>query len=158
MAGLNKVMLIGNLGRDPETRRTSGDRSVTEFSLATSESWNDREGNRQERTEWHRIVVWGPLGELCARYLTKGRQVAIEGSIKYRKYEDKEGVEKYATDIVASNVVFLSDGGRRGGEGGAPPQGGGSHDGGGRNDDRGSSYQPSAPEADSFSGDDDIPF
>ena len=151
MAGYNRVILIGNLGRDPEVRRTSGDRSVTEFSLATSETWNDRDGNRQERTEWHRIVVWGPLGELCGKFLKKGRQAMVEGSIRYRKYTDKDGVEKSATDIVASNVVFLSDARRDGGYDR-------SDDGGGRGGDASSAGPAHAPLQDDFSSEDDIPF
>jgi single-strand DNA-binding protein len=156
MAGYNRVVLIGNLGRDPETRRTNGDRTVTEFSLATSESWNDRDGNRQERTEWHRIVVWGPLGELCARYLTKGRQTMVEGSIRYRKYQDKDGVEKSATDIVASNVVFLSDGSRRDGGGGHARSSEPASDGFDQR--QAPASQPSSGGDDGTFSDDDVPF
>ncbi len=108
---VNTVMLIGNLGRDPEVRFTANGRAVARFSIATSETWNDAEGNRQERTEWHNIVVWGKQGESCGQYLAKGRQVYIEGSIRNRSYDDKNGVKRYITEIVAQRVRFLGGGG-----------------------------------------------
>ena len=112
MSGLNKAILIGNLGVDPEIRYTQNSTPVTSFTLATSESWTDRDGNREKRTEWHRIVAWRKLAELCNQYLTKGRQVYIEGKIQTRTWTDQGGVEKRTTEIVASNVVFLGQGER----------------------------------------------
>jgi single-strand DNA-binding protein len=111
---LNKVMLIGNLGKDPEVRFTGGGRAVARFPLATSEVWNDAEGQRQERTEWHNIVVWGKQAETCGQYLAKGRQVFIEGSVRSRQYDDKEGNKRYITEIIAQRVQFLGGGGERG--------------------------------------------
>lgn len=108
---VNKAILIGNLGKDPEVRFTANGRAVARFSIATSEMWNDAEGNRQERTEWHNIVVWGKQGESCGQYLAKGRQVYIEGSIRNRSYDDKNGVKRYVTEIVAQRVRFLGGGG-----------------------------------------------
>lgn len=113
MASLNRITLIGNLGRDPELRSTHGGRQVAEFSIATSERWKDRSGEQQERTEWHRVVVWGPQAELAAKYLTKGRSVCVEGRIQYRDWTDKEGNKRTTAEIVASNVVFLASGGGR---------------------------------------------
>ncbi|MGH7835185.1 MAG: single-stranded DNA-binding protein [Candidatus Binatia bacterium] len=108
---VNKVILIGNLGKDPEVRFTPSGRAVARFSIATSEVWNDTNGNRQERTEWHNIVVWGKQGETCGQYLAKGRQVFVEGSIRNRSYDDKNGNKRYITEIVAQNVRFLGGGG-----------------------------------------------
>jgi len=119
MAGVNKAILIGNLGRDPELRYTQGGQAVTNFSLATTESWNKRDGSgREEKTEWHRIVAWGKTAELCAEYLSKGRTVYIEGRIQTREWENKDGQKQRTTEIVAQTVQFL--GGPRGGSGGAP--------------------------------------
>src|SRR5438876_12421030 len=109
---VNKVILIGNLGKDPEVRFTQTGSAVANFSIATSEQWNDRDGKRQERTEWHNIVVWGKQGELCGQYLAKGRQVYVEGSIRTRSYDDKEGNRRYITEIIAQRVQFLGGGGR----------------------------------------------
>ncbi len=126
---VNKVILIGNLGKDPEVRFTAGGKAVARFSVATSEQWSDTEGQRQERTEWHNIVVWGKQAESCGQYLQKGRQVYIEGRIQNRSYDDKEGNKKYITEINAQRVQFLGGGG---GRGGAPrdSQGGGGGGGG----------------------------
>jgi len=107
MAGVNKVILVGNLGVDPEVRFTPGGQAVANFRIATSESWKDKDGQKQERTEWHRIVVWGKLGELCGEYLKKGRQVYLEGRLQTREWNDKEGKKNYTTEVVASNVCFL---------------------------------------------------
>ena len=112
MSGLNKAILIGNLGVDPEIRYTQSGTPVTTFTLATSENWTDRDGNREKRTEWHRIVAWRKLAELCSQYLSKGRQVYIEGRIQTRNWTDQNGVEKRTTEIVASSVVFLGQGDR----------------------------------------------
>ncbi|MEA3428209.1 MAG: single-stranded DNA-binding protein, partial [Thermodesulfobacteriota bacterium] len=106
MSGLNKVMLIGRLGRDPELRYTPNGLAIANFSIATSEEWKDKNsGEKKERTEWHRIVVFGKLGELCGEYLAKGRQVYIEGRLQTRSWE-KDGVTKYTTEIVASDIQF----------------------------------------------------
>lgn len=105
--GVNKVILIGRLGKDPEVRYTSSGGSVATFSLATSESWNDKQGQKQERTEWHRIVAWGELGEICGQYLSKGGEAYVEGRLQTREWQDKEGNKRYTTEIVASTVQFL---------------------------------------------------
>ena len=127
MASVNKVIVIGNLGRDPELRYTAGGQAVASFSVATNERWNDRDGKPQERTEWHRIVVWGKTAENCANYLQKGRPVYVEGRLQTREWEDKEGQKRQTTEIVAQTVQFL--GGREGG--GAGPRAGGAAGAGG---------------------------
>ena len=139
-ASLNKVMIIGNLGRDPELRTTEGGQSVATLNVATTDTWVDKSGNKQERTEWHRVVVWGRQGENAAKYLKKGRSVYVEGRIQTREYTDKEGVKKYATDVVADTVQFL--GGAAGGgrtntqtEDDAPARDQGGAGGGNFNDD-----------------------
>lgn len=133
--GVNKVILIGNLGADPEVRFTPGGQAVANFRIATNESWTDKNGQKQERTEWHRIVVWGKLAELCGEYLKKGRQAYVEGRLQTREWTDKEGKKNYTTEIVANTVQFLGGGpGRSGGEGGGFSGGG---QGGGRRDDFG---------------------
>ncbi len=148
MAGVNKVILVGNLGKDPELRSTTSGTSVCEFSIATGESWKGKDGQQQERTEWHRIVVWGKLGENCAKFLSKGRQVYLEGRLQTRSWEDKDGNKRYTTEIVARDVQFLgggSGGNRGGGEGPPPPSDDfGAASGGGFGGDSG--------------GSDDIPF
>ena len=111
--GLNKVTLIGNLGKDPELKYTNSGVAVATFSLATYDSWKDQEGNMQERTEWHNIVAWRKLAEICGQYLKKGSQVYIEGKIQTRSYNDKEGVKKYITEIVADQLLMLGSGGGR---------------------------------------------
>jgi single-strand DNA-binding protein len=108
---VNKVILIGNLGKDPELRFTSTGSAVARFPIATSEFWNDRDGNKQERTEWHNIIVWGKQGESCSQYLAKGRQVFVEGSIRSRSYDDKSGTKRYVTEIIAQRIRFLGGGG-----------------------------------------------
>ena len=123
-AGVNKVILVGNLGSDPELRSTPSGTSVCEFRLATNESWKGKDGQSQDRTEWHRIVVWGRLGENCSKFLSKGRQVFLEGRLQTRSWEDKEGNKRYTTEIVARDVQFLGSGGgggQRGGDGPPPP-------------------------------------
>ena len=119
MASVNRVILIGNLGRDPELRYTQTGQAVTNFSIATNEKWKDKEGQPQERTEWHRIIVWGKPAENCAQYLQKGRSVYIEGRLQTRDWEDREGNKRQTTEVVAQTVQFL--GGR--GEGGSRPSG-----------------------------------
>jgi len=112
--GVNKAILVGNLGSDPEMRYTPSGQGVCEFRVATNESWNDKNGQRQERTEWHRIVVWGKRAEVCSKYLSKGRSVYVEGRIQTRTYDDKDGNKRYITEIVAQDVQFLGGGGRDG--------------------------------------------
>ncbi len=113
MAGVNKVLLIGRLGKDPEVRYTQSGGAVASFTMATSENWNDKNGQKQERTEWHRIVAWGKLGELCGQYLAKGRQAYVEGRLQTREWVDKEGQKKYTTEIVALTVQFLGSAGEK---------------------------------------------
>ncbi|ANB16855.1 single-stranded DNA-binding protein [Dokdonella koreensis] len=168
--GINKVILVGNLGADPETRYTASGAAITNIRLATSESWRDKQtGENQERTEWHRVVLFGKLGEIAGEYLKKGRQVYIEGSLRTNKYTDKDGVERYTTDIVANEMQMLGGGGAGGGGGEGGYGGGGSGGGGGggygreRGPARGAAPARSAPPAssnqppDTFE-DDDIPF
>jgi single-strand DNA-binding protein len=157
MGSVNKVILIGNLGADPELKYTPSSRPLCNLRIATTEVYKDKSGQRQEKTEWHRVTVWGDQAENCSKYLAKGRSVYVEGRLQTRSY-DKEGQKHYATDVVADRVVFLgSGGGGEGGRRGAPPAGGGSGGSskGGWNegpapDDEGSSAPPAS--------DDDIPF
>lgn len=107
MASVNKVILVGNLGADPEKRYTGNGQAVCNLRLATSDRWNDKQGNKQERTEWHRVVVYGPQAENCEKYLAKGRQVYIEGSIRTRQWEDQQGTTRYTTEVIAQRVQFL---------------------------------------------------
>jgi single-strand DNA-binding protein len=147
MASVNKVILVGNLGKDPEVRFTPSGRAVAKFSIATTESWMDQESGRQERTEWHNIVVWGKQAESCGQYLAKGRQVFIEGAIRSRSYDDKEGNKRYITEIIAQRVQFLGSGG--GGRGtSAEGGGGGGAAAGGNFDEFGGGQIP----------EDDVPF
>lgn len=111
--GVNRVTLIGNLGGDPETNYTNGGTAVCKFSIATTEKWKDKEGNQKEDTQWHRIVIFGKLGEIADEYLKKGRQVYIEGKIRYGKYTDKEGIDRYSTDIIADEMQMLGGGNDR---------------------------------------------
>ena len=146
MASVNKVILVGNLGKDPEVRFTPSGRAVAKFSIATTESWMDQESGRQERTEWHNIVVWGKQAESCGQYLAKGRQVFIEGAIRSRSYDDKEGNKRYITEIIAQRVQFLGSG--SGGSRGASTEGGGGGAAGGNFDEFGGGQIP----------EDDVPF
>jgi len=175
--GVNKVILVGNLGADPESRTLTNGGSLTTIKVATSESWKDKQtGENQERTEWHRVKLFGRLGEIAAEYLRKGKQVYIEGSIRTDKYTDKEGVERYTTDIIASEMQMLGGAGGEGGgasRGGERSQGSSNYDRGGNdrsqgssNYDRGSREAPmnrnSAPSRQAPSAidvpDDEIPF
>ncbi|AYF43532.1 MULTISPECIES: single-stranded DNA-binding protein [Halobacteriovorax] len=104
---VNKVILVGRLGQDPELKYTPSGMAVCNFSLATGESWTDKNGQKQERTEWHRVVVWGKLAELCGQYLAKGRQAYLEGQLQTRSWEDKDGNKRYTTEINARTVQFL---------------------------------------------------
>ncbi|MBC6415204.1 MAG: single-stranded DNA-binding protein [Bdellovibrionales bacterium] len=108
MMGVNRVMLLGNLGVDPEIKKTNSGQSMTLFSLATSSAWTNREGQRQEHTEWHRVVVWGKLAETCAKYLTKGNKVYVDGRLQTRSWEDDKNQKRYTTEIVAREVLFLN--------------------------------------------------
>ena len=118
--GINKVILVGNLGNDPDTKYTQGGMAITRISLATTSVRKDKDGNQQERTEWHRVVFFGKLGEIAGEYLRKGSSVYVEGSLRYDKYTGQDGVEKYSTDIVADEMQML--GGKGEGGGGDRPQ------------------------------------
>ncbi len=142
MASVNKVILIGNLGRDPEVRSTQNGTPVANFTLATNEVWTDKAGARQERTEWHRIVAWGKQAEIARDYLTKGKQIFVEGALQTRQWDDREGHKRTTTEIKVSRIVMLG----RPGEGGGGPPGPDPGNGGGGSDEA----QP-PPE-------DDIPF
>ena len=104
---VNKVILLGRLGNNPEVRNTPGGATVANFSIATNESWQDKNGQKQEKTEWHRVVVWGKLAQLCGEYLSKGRQVFLEGKLQTRQWQDKDGQTKYSTEVIANTVQFL---------------------------------------------------
>ena len=171
--GINKVILVGNLGNDPDTKYTQAGMAITRISLATTSVRKDRDGNNQERTEWHRVVFFGKLGEIAGEYLRKGSQVYVEGELRYDKYTGQDGVEKYSTDIVANEMQMLGgrgEGGGGGNFGGERPQrqsaprqqgGYGSQDQGGGYGQRPQRPAPvpqqSAPPMDDFA-DDDIPF
>jgi single-strand DNA-binding protein len=111
---INKVILIGNLGQDPELRYTSGGVAVATFSLATNETWKDQDGNAQEKTQWHNLVAWRKLAEICGEYLKKGSKVYIEGRLQYRNYDDKNGVKRYVTEIVIDQMLMLDSKGGSG--------------------------------------------
>ncbi|MBX2989272.1 MAG: single-stranded DNA-binding protein [Bdellovibrionaceae bacterium] len=145
MSGVNKVIIVGRLGSDPETKTIGQGSTVSQFNVATSENWMDKQGQKQERTEWHRIVVWGKLAEICGKHLSKGRQVYIEGRLQTRNWEDKQGQKRYTTEIVANTVQFLGAAGERSASNNGGSQGGG-------ND-----YQDFGPEP-SFDSSDEIPF
>jgi len=155
---VNKAILVGNLGKDPELRYTPSGTAVCTFSLATSERFKNKQGEQQDRTEWHNIVVWAGLAEICGKYLTKGKQVYIEGRIQNRSYDDRDGNKRYISEIVANEMQMLSRSGDQGGGGGQDGgQGGGQGGGSGRpttpaNESAGSSEPPP------FNPDDDIPF
>lgn len=158
MAGVNKVIVIGNLGKDPELRHTPQGQAVANFPVATSENWNDKNGQRQERTEWHRIVVWGKLAELCGKYLSKGRKAYIEGRLQTRAWDDKDGQKRYTTEIVANTVQFLDSAAGAGAERGTTSGSGAS------TNDYGSAFGAPPEFADDHGGGghqgatDDIPF
>ena len=121
--GVNKVILIGNLGADPELRYTPGGQAVCDIRLATNESWTDKNGQKQERTEWHRVVMWGKPAEICKQYLTKGQKLYIEGRLQTRSWDDKEGNKRYSTEIIGTDFMFLGGGGERSaGAGGFEPR------------------------------------
>ena len=145
MAGVNKVIIVGRLGNDPEVK-TVGNGTMTRLSVATSENWVDKEGQKQEKTEWHRIVIWGKLADICGKHLSKGRQVYVEGRLQTRSWEDQQGQKRYSTEINANTVQFL------GGQSGERSESSGSSRGG---DDFGS--QDFGPEP-SFDSNEEIPF
>ncbi|MEI9951073.1 MAG: single-stranded DNA-binding protein [Pseudomonadota bacterium] len=175
--GLNRVMLLGNLGADPELKMTSGGQAVLKLRLATSETYLDRNKVRQERTEWHSVVVWGKRAEALGKFLTKGSRLFIEGGLRTSNYDDKDGNKRYRTEIVASNIILSGGGGRGGGgggggdynddfggpsggggggrAGGAPSGGGGAPSGGGGAPSGGGGYDDHDYGG---GGDDDIPF
>jgi single-strand DNA-binding protein len=150
MASLNKVMILGNLGQDPELRNTTSGKAVATLRVATTDNWTDASGQRQERTEWHTVVVWGRTAENCKQYLAKGRAVFVEGRLQTRKWQDKEGHDRYSTEIVADRVQFVGGGSGGGGERAA----GGARSGAGRSDGGYDDMGGGAPTM----GDDDIPF
>ena len=159
--GVNKVILVGNLGQDPELKYTASGTAVCNFSVATSERFKNNQGEWQERTEWHRVVVWAKMAENCANYLSKGRQVYVEGSLRTRSWDDQEGNKRYMTEIVARDVQFLS-GGQQGGGGGNYGGGGGQY-GGGQQQGGGYGGNQQGGGGGDFGGpppmdDDDIPF
>ena len=129
MGSVNKVILVGNLGRDAEVRYTPGGAAVATLNLATTEVWNDKQNQRQEKTEWHRIVLWGKQAESLQEYLTKGKQIYVEGRLQTRQWDDKDGNKRYTTEIKADRITLLGGGGGRGGGGGMDR--GASHAGGG---------------------------
>jgi single-strand DNA-binding protein len=160
--GLNRVTLLGNLGAEPELRMTNGGTGVLKLRLATSETYLDRNKQRQERTEWHRVVVWGRRAEALGKILTKGDRILIEGSLRTSSYDDKDGNKRYTTEIVANNVVLNGRGGGGGGGGGGGSYGGGGGraGGGGGNDDMGPSGGGGGYDDAEYAtpDDDDIPF
>ena|SRR5437660_404238 len=148
MGSVNKVILVGNLGRDAELRYTPGGAAVSKFSLATTEVWNDKSGQKQERTEWHNIDIWGKQAETLTEYLRKGKQVYVEGRLQTDEYTDKEGIKRKSTKIRGDRIVLLGGGGGRGGGGYAREESAGGH-----------APAPSGGEAPSEPlTDDDIPF
>ena len=161
--GINKVILVGNLGNDPEMKYTQGGMAVCSLSLATTSVRKDKDGNQVEKTEWHRVKLFGKLGEIAGEYLKKGRQVYIEGSIRYDKFTGQDGVEKYFTDIVADEMQMLGGGGEGGGAGGGGYRGGDRSERPARPAARQEAPRREAPPAksndfgDDFA-DDDIPF
>ena len=158
MASVNKVILLGNLGRDPETRYTTGGDAVTTLNIATSEQWKDKSGEKQERTEWHRVVLFARLAEIAGEYLKKGRSVYIEGRLQTRKYTDKDGVEKYSTEIVGDRMQLL--GGREGGGTGGDAElaGATSGEGASRREPAAGAAKAGGAKKNTEDFDDDIPF
>ncbi len=160
--GINKVILVGNLGNDPEVRYSQSGSAITTISVATSESWKDKQtGEQQERTEWHRVKFFGRLAEIAGEYLKKGRQVYIEGSLRTDKYTGKDGIERYTTDIIANEMQMLGGAGGGGGEraerSGGYERGGGERSGGSRVTGDAPGRQSPPQSSDPFP-DDDIPF
>jgi single-strand DNA-binding protein len=160
--GLNRVMLLGNLGADPELRMTSGGQAVLKLRLATSETYMDKNRQRQERTEWHNVVIWGKRAEALAKILTKGTRIFVEGGLRTSSYEDRDGNKRYRTEVVSSNILLQGSGGGGGGRAGAGGGGGGFRDAAPDDSDQseGSRAQSGPPPAGDFpdTDDDDIPF
>jgi single-strand DNA-binding protein len=157
--GINKVILVGNLGADPDTRYMPSGKAVTNIRIATSESWKDKtSGDQQERTEWHGVVLFDKLGEIAAEYLRKGSQVYIEGSLRTRKWQDKEGKDRYTTEIIARDMQMLGSRGGGGGGGGMSGGGGGGGGGDSRPSRSAAPEERGPPPADEGGFDDDIPF
>ena len=153
--GINKVILVGNLGADPETRYTASGAAITNIRIATSESWRDKQtGENQERTEWHRVVFFSRLAEIAGEYLRKGSQVYIEGSLRTNKWQGQDGQDRYTTEIIASEMQML---GARGGEASARPAGGGFRDNKPEQQSQAPAESAPAPAEDNFA-EDDIPF
>jgi single-strand DNA-binding protein len=153
--GVNKVILVGNLGADPETRYTASGAAITNIRIATSESWRDKQtGENQERTEWHRVVFFSRLAEIAGEYLRKGSQVYIEGSLRTNKWQGQDGQDRYTTEIIASEMQML---GARGGEASARPAGGGFRDNKPEQQSQAPAQSAPAPAEDNFA-EDDIPF
>jgi single-strand DNA-binding protein len=153
MGSVNKVILVGNLGRDAELRYTPGGAAVATINMATTEVWNDKAGQRQEKTEWHRVVLWGKTAESLNEYLTKGKQIYVEGRLQTRQWDDKDGNKRYTTEIRGDRVVLLGGGGG----------GRGASSGGGERGERGGSggggdFGGPAPDSSAPLTDDDIPF
>ncbi len=136
---INKAILVGRLGKDPEVRYTPDGMMVTNFTMATDEQWKDKNGDKAQKTEWHKIVTFGKLAEICGKYLVKGKLVFVEGRIQTRSWEDKEGVKRYTTEIVASNMQMLDSKGQR-------------------DSDTGREEPPPHPGVDGPMPDDDVPF
>ena len=157
MASVNKVILVGNLGRDPETRYTTGGEAVTNISIATTDTWKDKAGEKQERTEWHRVAFFGKLAEIAGEYLKKGSQVYVEGRLQTRKWQDKDGADKYTTEIVANQMQMLgSRQGMGGGRGAEAPE---AAEGGGGGGSARPASKPAAKSGGKFDDfEDDIPF
>lgn len=151
MSGVNKVILVGRLGSDPELKYTSNSQAVAKFSVATSEQWKNKQtGDMQEKTEWHRIVVWGKMAEICGQHLAKGRQVYIEGKLQTRSWEDQaSGQKKYSTEVVAQTVQFLGAAGERSQSSGA---------GAGAQNSSGDNFAQDFGSEPSFDSDEEIPF
>ena len=149
MGSVNKVILVGNLGRDAELRYTPGGAAVATLNMATTEVWNDKSGQRQEKTEWHRVVLWGKTAESLSEYLTKGKQIYVEGRLQTRQWDDKDGNKRYTTEIRSDRVVLLGGGGR-----------GGSMSAGGERGERssGGDFGGPGPDTSVPLTDDDIPF
>ena len=154
MGSVNKVILVGNLGRDAELRYTPGGAAVATLNMATTEIWNDKQGQRQEKTEWHRVVLWGKSAESLTEYLTKGKQIYVEGRLQTRQWDDKDGNKRYTTEIRGDRIVLLGGGGRGAGGGGGY---GGASRGAGTDEMGGGGHGAEAPPSEPLT-DDDIPF
>jgi single-strand DNA-binding protein len=153
MGSVNKVILVGNLGRDAELRYTPGGAAVATINMATTEVWNDKAGQRQEKTEWHRVVLWGKSAESLAEYLTKGKQIYVEGRLQTRQWDDKDGNKRYTTEIRGDRIVLLGGGG-----GGRGAYAGAARGGGVATEEMGGGHGPGPDGPSEPLTDDDIPF